>query len=141
MWANWLRRRFPVAKRKFMLVGAGIAIINALVLTALVSLIGMNPLVANLTRQTVTAPLHFAVHRQFIWRDRKHEPFLGQLWRHLGLKAGSILTKQLCFLVLVGWFNTPYLIAYCLCAGMVGLGTFNLTRKFVFRSQDADKAT
>lgn len=142
MLINWLRRRYPVDKRKFMLVGIGMAAINALVLMGLVSFVGMNPLAANLSRQALTTPVHFGIHRRFTWSSQRHRSLWGQWWRYLSLKAGTMLAKQLCFLVLVAWLGMSYMIAYTLCVCAFGLTKFNLTKRFIFKIEpDGDDSS
>ncbi len=92
---------------KFAGVGTFMTLLNGLILWALVSGLGMFPVLANLARTPCTTQLHFYLHRRFTWKGN-HATTLWQQWyRFHVLKVGSMALSQLCFLVLTVWMSTP----------------------------------
>lgn len=139
MLARTIRRWFPPEKRKFLIVSTGMILLNALVLMGLVKLLGNHPLAANIIRQVITTPIHFVAHRKFTWGSHVHDGLWRQFGRYLSLKAGSMLSKQLCYWILVSWLKTPYMLAYVLCVCVFGMSKFSLTKRFVFKNKSAHK--
>lgn len=122
--------RFSKERRKHTVVGVFMTTLNTALLTLFVSVLGINPTIANVARPLLATQAHFALLHKFVWKSVGGSCW--QKWQrfHL-LKAGSTLTNQIVYAALV-FLGVQYFLAYLVSITLVGIGSFDAAKKFVF---------
>ena len=125
---------------RYMLIGAGMTGGNALILALFVSVLGVAPVAANWARTIVSNQIQFCLNRWCIDPAQRHLPFWPQWRRHHILKAGTMIASQCLFWVLVAALSVPYMWAYVICCGAIGLLNMTGTLRYVLKSEPAPKS-
>jgi putative flippase GtrA len=123
---------------RFAVVGAAVMIAGALLLVALVELVGLSPHLAYLIQAIFSIEASFVLSRWWTWRDRRaagSRRVAGEWLRFHGSRAVTVPANQGLFSLLVS-VGVGYLAANAIGIAVSSAVNFLVAHHLVFRSKE-----
>ncbi len=134
--SNWKQFVSNQSLKKFLsfgVIGGGIAVGGAALLTLLIEVFKVHPQWANLIQAIVAVETNFLLNNHITWRDRRHHSSLtSRLGRYHLSKVVTVTVNQILF-ALLSMVGLHYLIIYVCNLGIITILNFVFNEKFVFR--------
>ncbi|MEZ5654225.1 MAG: GtrA family protein [Burkholderiaceae bacterium] len=122
----------------FLLVGTTAALVHWGVVVALVERGSWSPLAANLLAWIVAFGVSFTGHHRFSFRGHGRQP-IGSAGRFAVVSFTGLLVNETAYAMLLRWTGLPYPIALMVVLATVAVGTWLLSRHWVFRRTSAGR--
>lgn len=129
---RWLLTRYPRATKFFVVNAVLMPGVNLGVLWLFV-LLGFDPIQANIARSFLTSEVQFVVHRFWTFKDCRNLSIWQHWWRFHAARAVGMMLNQGLFVIALLYLPFGYVADYLICSSVVGVISYPLQKKFVFK--------